>query len=368
MVCGVEEVDFVSYANLYGGPPISLLKKIPRGLHHLMCDRRQIHQEGNVKHIIIRRLKLPQFLQNLLGDLWAYANLPKWLKNNHYDFCLYSHPHNVFLVSLLKRFKAVEKVFYDDCDFFPDHLDARDPLSSMVLSWKERLAVTKADGVISVTEPLARLRKSQGARNIIVVPNGVVLDHFLEVRQKEPHRPTLVYIGLLSEAWGVDLILKALPLIRREIPDVRFIIVGSGEYRCELESLSTRLGLQEVVTFFGKQPYSELSKYTRQADVGVATYKARRFIEYASPLKIREYMAAGLPVIASKIGEAEKIIKSSGAGELVDNSPTSIASAAIKILSDQKLCEEYSENAIRYAANLDWGTVLEPTLGFIVSA
>jgi glycosyltransferase involved in cell wall biosynthesis len=363
-----REVDFVSYANLYGGPPASLPKKVAKTIHNLLYDRRRIHREGNVRHIVIRRLKLPQSLQNLLGDLWAYVNLPEWLKHNHYDLCLYSHPHNVFLVSLLKRFKVVEKIIYDDCDFFPDHLDATGRLSSAVLSWKERLAVTRADGVVSVSEPLARLRRDQGARNVIVVPNGIALDDLLDMGDREPHPPTLIYIGGLREAWGIDLVLKALPLIKREIPDIRFIIVGSGEYMGELENLAMRLGLRETVTFCGEQPHDELSKYLRQADVGVATYKVRRFVHYASPLKIREYMAAGLPVITSRIGQAEEIVKASGAGQLVDGSPTSIASAAVKILSDQELCEEYSTNAVRYAASLDWGTVLRPVLDFTVSA
>ena len=184
-----EHVDFVSYANLYGGPSTSLLRKIIKSIRNLLFDRRQVYRRGNIRHIVIRRLKLPNFLQILLGDLWIYVNLPKWLKNGNYNFCLYSHPHNFFLVSLLKKHNAFEKVFYDDCDFFPDVPGARGPVSSFVIAWKERLAVTKADGVISVSYPLAALRRSQGAKNVIVVPNGVVLEHFLDARQKEKHCP-----------------------------------------------------------------------------------------------------------------------------------------------------------------------------------
>ena len=135
-----EEVHFVSYTNLYGGPPTSLLRKIAESIRNLKHLRLQVYQEGNLRCIVIRNLKLPRFLQNLLGDVWGYVNLPRWVKSNHYDFCFYSHPHNVFLVSILRRLKVVDKVIYDDCDFFPDHLDARGPLSSVVLSWKEHLA------------------------------------------------------------------------------------------------------------------------------------------------------------------------------------------------------------------------------------
>lgn len=362
-----KQVDFISCINLYGGIPASLLKKIIISVQNLLFDRRQIYQKGNVKYIVIRRLKFPQFLQNLIGDLWVYMNLPKWIKKNNYKFCLFSTPHNFFLVSLLRKRKVFEKVFYDDCDFFPDHLDSKNIFSRMALSWKERLAVTRGDGVISVSDNLAQLRKSQGAKKVIVVPNGVVLEHFLDARHKDIHPPTLVYMGFLSDAWGVDLALEALPLIKNVISEVKFLIIGYGDKMKKLIELAEKLGVKDSTIFLGKKPYGKLSKYLKRADVAVAIYKKSKFIEYASPLKIREYMAAGLPVIASKIGEVENLIKESGAGELVDYSPESIASAAIKILADEDIRKKYSENSVRYAANFEWNNIIEKAFKFITS-
>ncbi len=363
----IEHVDFVNYANLYGGPPTSLLKKIIKSIHNLLFDRRQVYKKGNIRYVVIRKMKLPQFLQYLIGDLWVYVNLPKWLKNNNYKFCLYSLPHNFFLVSLLKRCKAFEKVFYDDCDFMPDGPGVKGRASRFTLAWKERLAVTKADGVISVSYPLAALRKNQGAKKVIVVPNGVDLEHFLEARQKEIHPPSLVYMGLLSDAWEVDLALEALPLIKKVISNIRFLIIGRGEKAQKLMDLAVKLGVKNETIFLGKQPHHKLSKYLKQADVGVAIFKDRKFNKYACHLKIREYMAAGLPVIVSKIGEGEQVIKESEAGALVDNSPESVASAAIKILTDQDLRKKFSENSVRYAANFEWSIILEKVFKFIAS-
>lgn len=362
-----KQVDFISCINLYGGLPTSLLKKVIKSIRNLLFDRRKIYQKGNVRYIVIRRLKLPTFLQNLIGDIWVYLNLPKWLKNNNYKFCLYSTPHNFFLVSLLKKRKIFQKVFYDDCDFFPDHLDAKDPFSRKVLSWKECLAVTKGDGVISVSNNLAHLRKSQGAKKVIVVPNGVALEHFLAARKKNKHPPTLVYMGLLSDAWGVDLVLEALPLIKSVISDIRFLIISYGDKIQKFMVLAEKLGVKDSTVFLGKKPHNKLSKYLKQADAAVAIYKESKFMEYASPLKIREYMAAGLPVIGSKIGEIEEIIEASGAGKLVDNSPESIASAAIKILTNKNLRKKFSENSIRYAENFEWNIILEKAFRFIIS-
>lgn len=362
-----REVHYATYRNLYTGPTVSLPRKIAQSTYNLLFNRLYVTQEGNVKHLITRRLKLPHSIQIMVSDLWAILNLPGWLKKNHYDVCFYSCPQNTLLATWLKKSKIVRKVVYYDIDFFPDHVDARDPLSRKLLSWRENVAVNQADGVISVSKPLELLRKSQGARNVITIPNGVVLEYFSEARQKEPHPPTLLYIGLLSEAWGIDLVLEALPAIRQDVPDVRFMIVGAGDYAEELSRITLKLGLQDLVVFYGRQPYRELAKYTRQADVGIAIYKTRKFVEYASPMKIKDYLAAGLPVITSRIGEAEEIIRDSGAGEVVECSPAAIATASVRILTNPQLADDYTQAAIRYAPNLDWNKVLEPALDFIVS-
>ncbi|HML20747.1 MAG TPA: glycosyltransferase family 4 protein [Aggregatilinea sp.] len=360
-----DEVVFVSTANLYGGPPIGFAQKMLKSFMNVLTDRRKEYRQQNVHHIIVRKLKLPMFLQNLAGDLWIYTVLPGWLKKERFETCIYSFPQTAFVTGLLRRRGVAKKLVYDDCDYFPAHLDAAGKLSAAALTWKERRAATQADGVISVSTPLAALRREQGVKNVIVIPNGVVLDNLTGARQKEPHPPTLLYIGMLSEAWGVDLMLDALPLVREAIPDVHFVIVGDGDYREALEEKARALGLENSVSFCGRKPHSELISYIRQADVGVALYKQREFIHYASPMKVREYMAAGLPVLTTRIGQAEEVIEESNAGELVERTPEAIAAAAIKLLKDDDLRAQYAENAVRYTENADWNSVLEPVLDFI---
>jgi len=131
--------------------------------------------------------------------------------------------------------------------------------------------------------------------------------------------------------------------------------------------LAITLGVEDNATFLGKLSHNKLSKYLKQADIGIAVFKSRKFNEYACHLKIREYMAAGLPVIVSNIGEGEQVIEDSRAGELVDNSPESIAYAVIRILKDRNLRKKFSENSIRYAANFEWSIILEKVSKFIAS-
>jgi glycosyltransferase involved in cell wall biosynthesis len=317
---------------------------------------------------VIRKLKLPSFLQILLGDIWLYGNLPRWLRKTPYAMCLFSHPYNFFMVKLLERSRTVQQFFYDDCDFFPDGPDVHGPLARWIMGWKERLAVRHSGGVTSVSHPLAALRKQQGAARVMVVPNGVDLARFRNGRAAEAHAPTLIYTGLLAAGWGVDLVIQAIPAIQVQVPDVRFVVVGSGPQANFLADLTRTLALEDVVSFVGKCPYDQLPPLLKQADLGVAIFHDRPFNRYGCHLKIRDYLAAGLPVIASRIGEAEQIIESSDVGELVDNTPESIAQAAVKILCDSALREQYTQQALRQAVQLDWRVVLEPLPDFLLRA
>jgi glycosyltransferase involved in cell wall biosynthesis len=361
----VGEVDFISYENPYGGPPTGFLKKTLVSIWNLLIDRRQITRENNITYIIIRKPKLPQVLHNLLIDVWAYLNLPGWLRRKQYDLCIYSHPHNVNLVSILRRRKRFERVIYDDCDYFAGHLDAKGPLSQRVMAWKEHLSMTRSDGVLSVSDSLAQLRTRQGARRVLVVPNGVHVKNFEAARQKEPHPPTLIYTGSIMDVWGIDNAIRALPLIQKDVPDIRFLVVGDGDYLPALQALARKLALEDVVQFLGVKPHHELFKYIQQADIGIATYRYRQFVAYASSLKIRDYVAAGLPMIASNVGEVGVFVRASGAGEVVDGTPESIAAAAVKMLRDPDLLATYSRNALNYAPSVDWDAVLAPVMDFV---
>jgi hypothetical protein len=192
-----REVDYATCTNLYAGPPVPLPQKVSKSFHNLLFERTRVSQEGNIKHLITRRLKLPHTAQTMLSDFWLIANAPDWLKESHYDICFYSCPQNAFFPAWLKQSGSASKVVYYDIDFFPDHVDARSPLCSKVLAWRENYAVRHADGVISVSKPLTELRKRQGAKKALTVPNGVVLERFIGAREKEPHPPTQKKLGVI---------------------------------------------------------------------------------------------------------------------------------------------------------------------------
>lgn len=358
------QVDFVSFNNLYGGPETSLWKKIIRSVSNLLYDRRRQWQVDNVRYTVIRRLKLPQWMQNLVGEFWAYANLPRQIRNGHYAACIYSHPHLALTVRRMARRGVFPHLIYDDCDYFPDGPDARGRLARHILAWKEHVAIGGADAVLSVSEPLAALRQKMGARQVRVAPNGVPITHFTQAAISRPHNqhpPTLVYVGLLADGWTLAPVIEAIPQIRAFVPDIRLLVIGYGEQLAALKQQATRLHIADRVTFTGRVPYAELPDYLAQADIAIALFEERPFNRYACHLKIREYIAAGLPVIASAIGDTAVLLDRSQTGILLKNTDRgAIAAAAIQLLIGDNSCETYATNARAFAPELDWSRTLAP--------
>ncbi len=304
---------------------------------------------------------LPGIFPKSVRELWAYLIVRRLIRKR-YEFCIFGHPNNALLARFLKKKGIVGTAIYDDWDYFPGHITTvKGPLDKLAMKWREMICIKNADIVISVSHPLAELRKRQGAKQVMVVPNGVNYSLFQAAQKKRRHPPTLIFMGSLYFAWGVDLPIRALPAIRAKIPDIRYVLLGAGPDEDAMRHLAhEQMNLQDCVLFLGRQDYNKLPHFLAEADIGVLTYRQEPFTEYASSLKACEYMAAGLPVVGTRVGEIAKVIEASKAGVIVDSKPADFAEAVIGLLADSKKYEMYSANAVCCAMSYDWEQVLAP--------
>jgi len=215
-----------------------------------------------------------------------------------------------------------------------------------------------ADAVASVSRPLTALREQQGARLAAVVPNGVDFARFHAADLlRQEHPPTLVYAGSLDARWGVDLPIRAMPLLRRQIPNIRLLVIGRGPAEQELRQLASSLELGDCVCFEGFVPHEDLPDLLAQGDIGIATSRPNAFRQYASPLKIVEYMAAGLPVVCSGGGEAEQMVEESKAGKNIPFEPEAFAETVKSLWATPSILSSAREAAMAYAQSRSWEQV-----------
>lgn len=174
-----------------------------------------------------------------------------------------------------------------------------------------RSVTADAEVVACVSEPVAAWVRGLGSADpaaVHVVPNGVDTRRFSQVGiRPRPSTFTVGFVGTLKPWHGVADLVQAIALLRQLEPSYRLLVVGEGPERPRLEELTVRLGLTEAVELTGSAAPHEVPTHLARMDVAVAPYPSTRDF-YFSPLKIYEYLAAGLPVVASDVGTVPDLL------------------------------------------------------------
>lgn len=366
--CAIQ-VDTVSLRRYYSGPPSSSLwTRFSYGLRGHKNRRVELIRTANGSQLIIQRL--PGRLDYVAQDIWACFHLSHF-SGQSYDLCIFGNPDNVLIPWLLKKRGVVKTIVYDDWDYYYGFDNSR--LVRQLIKLREKMCVSIADVVVSVGELLRELREKQGAKQAFAIPNGVNYQLFSSGQNKHAHPPTLVYMGKLAHEYGVDVSLRGFAKVLKSIPTARYLIVGynEGRYSEYLRDLVKEWGISGSVTFAGKKRYDELPDLLSKADIGVALFRVNDLMKYTFPLKVVEYMAAGLAVVGTKIGETERLIVEAKGGEALDCSADAFADVVTDLLKDKPRLATYSQNAGKYARHFDWDLLFSRffvDIGFPVTA
>lgn len=232
-------------------------------------------------------------------------------------------------------------------------------------------AFSAADVIIAVSEEVARYLRSfpQARHKVHVVPNGVDVDRFREVAARRKAKSgafTVGFVGTLKPWHGVDILLEAFALLNRRVPNAELLIVGDGPERQALNALAGQLGIVDKVTFTGAVSPDAVPDLLARMDVGVAPYPDLPDF-YFSPLKVYEYMASGLPVVASRIGQIQEIVSEPVDGLLPEPGNAQELSAALCSLYECPALGRAMgwEGQCKVEAHHTWRSVVIQTMGLI---
>lgn len=208
---------------------------------------------------------------------------------------------------------------------------------TLIFIWLERLTARLSDTIITLTEGLRRelaeeyhiARKS----HITVLPLGLDLEVFRRAPRKQgafraqwnipPDAPLVGIVGRLVPIKNHALFLRAAALLRQQMPNAHFAIVGDGETRPQTEALVDQLGLRASVTFTGWQRdlpaiYSDLDALAISS------------LNEGTPVSVIEALAAGCPVVATAVGGLPDLLEGGRLGTLVTPDDASALAEALR--------------------------------------
>jgi len=211
---------------------------------------------------------------------------------------------------MLNEFKA-EKVVYYCVD---DHANFSGYDNEQVL--REEADLCRRADLVVTTSSVLQEAKAPLNPNTMLVTHGVDYDHFSKAVTEDlpappdiagiPH-PRLGFFGLIRDWVDLDLLAD----VARMRPDWHIVMIGDADSNVDLGKYRPIPNIH----FLGRKPYADLPAYCKQFDFGLIPFKINDLTRAVNPIKLREYLAAGLPVISTPMVEVERY---RGVIEIVD--------------------------------------------------
>jgi len=194
--------------------------------------------------------------------------------------------------------------------------------------WFFKWSICSCDCLRAVTPELKKLCESKfsiSPERILVAGNGTDTEQFRPIDKNKARKelsinPQTFWIGFVGGLFrwqGLHYLLDGLPLILKEIPNAKLLIVGDGPELQPLKGRAKELGIEEKSVFEGSVPSEKVPLYINSFDIAVAPFTKEREISGTSALKMYEYMACGVAIVASRMKNFE-FLEKEGAGVLVE--------------------------------------------------
>jgi glycosyltransferase involved in cell wall biosynthesis len=296
-------------------------------------------------------LKRPQFLFKLIYHLKLLNSVIKG-QDDVILFGIHSS-HLIPLTKIISSTKKTSPLLILDIRSVP--VDLTNNLDSKFKLIRYNFSVKLADlfchGITCITPMLGttlkpKLRKLK--KKVGYFQTGVNFEIFnpkksssLRLSLGLNNKFIILYHGVLSINRGLQNVIKAMEICKKLIPNILFLIVGSGHGEAELRNLTKKMELEKYVLFAGSVSFNKVPNYIKTADAGIIPLPKIEWWNVSSPIKLKEYLAMQLPVIATDIPAHRLVVEKTGGAILTKNhEPGCLAEAILSFYKYRKTTYE----------------------------
>lgn len=317
-----------------------------------------------------RRYIAGQLIEDREGRIWRVPELVRYAKDfianlyligrgSPFDLIIALDNLNAVSAIWLRRFGKTKQVVFYTIDYIPKRFPNR------LLNWLyhrlDDYCVRRANYVWNLSPVMTEMRQRKGIEpryraKQLIVPIGT---HILPVESKNKDKDLIVFMGHLRPGQGVELLLEAMPLVLAKNPKLKLRLIGGGPLENEVKQQIKALGLAKSVELTGFVPSNAAMRAALlEGSIAVAPYvdDATTFTRYTDPGKPKEYLAAGLPVIITRVPQFAETIAARQAGLAIDYDRQQLAEAIIHLLGNKDL-GRYQTNARQLAKEYTWNKV-----------
>jgi glycosyltransferase involved in cell wall biosynthesis len=301
------------------------------------------------------------YLHFLVASSWACLRL---LFRGELDVV---HVHNVpdFLVlaGLLPRL-AGRKVVLDVHDSVPETFEAKFSGSSWarrLLRLEERVSARVAHRVLCVNDPQREVLVRRGIPAAKTMVSMNVPDPRIfgaagpTVAVRSADRLNLVYHGTMAHRLGVDLLIRATARVCQSVPRTALHLWGRGDDLSAFEALAQELGVSEHVQFKPTgYPLDDLPARLLGMDIGLVGNRHSEASELMLPVKLLEYVALGIPVVAPRLPAIERYFADDMVTYYEPENIDALSAAILRLHGDAGLRQRQAANARAFLARYGW--------------
>lgn len=224
----------------------------------------------------------------------------------------------------------------------------------------EKKALQRAAKIINVSHWTKEKSDSIIGENskTVYIPNGLVYEKYHNIKSKDINHPSLFFAGRLVRLKNVDILIKALSIVKETNPDVHLYIAGSGPQDQKLRYLSIKLNLNNNITFLNFISEDEMLKMYASADIFVLPSKFEN-----CPMVLLEALAVGTPIVASNVGGIPQILDNGKYGILTKPGDIEdLAQKIIALIKNNSLRNELRENGKQRVKEYSWDDIASKTI------
>jgi glycosyltransferase involved in cell wall biosynthesis len=227
----------------------------------------------------------------------------------------------------------------------------------------EIVTFSKADLVFATDPVIVEFVRQEYGKKAIFLPNGYDADLFRMPSDswKAPSGlKMIVFVGKIDlTIYRLDILVRALSLIKHNFPDVRLRVIGNGPDKPRLKSLATQLGVERLVEFVGLIPHEDVPRWLAESYLCVHITN-----DMCTGIKVSEYMAAKKPVViaASWWNKYNQFLRNGFNCVMVPLVAEELARAIIILLTDPSTTQSIAMNGFETVSPWTWEAVAQEKL------